>query len=170
MRRLIDTRLAGRMRAGAAAVAALLLVAPQVASPAMRSGDPRLRRAERFVNTRCPAPYREIVTDAWMPGQRFNALYGNCQAGDGRDQHVWFFSNGRFIGSDTREPDASKGIIALWGGGDTLAFLYVLYRRDDANCCPTGGGKTVRFRIEGSHVRALDQLPARQLWGIRAGR
>ena len=66
----------------------------------------------------------------WMAGQRFNALYGNCLAGDGRDQHIWFFSGGRFIGSDTREPDSSKDIIGLWRTGDTIAFMYVLYRTE----------------------------------------
>jgi hypothetical protein len=171
MRRFTDARLAGRMRAGApAAVAALLLLAPQVASPATSGGNPELGRAERFVNTRCPGPQREIVKDAWVPGRRFNALYGNCRAGDGRDQHVWFFADGRFIRSDTREPDSSKRIIELWDDSETIAFLYVLYGRDDANCCPTGGGRIVRFRIEGSHVRALDRLPARQLGTVPAGR
>jgi len=59
---------------------------------------------------------------------------------------------------------------ALWRDGNTIAFLYVLYRRDDSNCCATGGGKIVRFRIEGNRVKALDQLPPHQLGTIPVGR
>ena len=78
-----------------------------------------------------------------MSGWRFNALYGNCLAGDGRDQHIWFFDGGHLIGMDTREPDSSKEIIGLWRDEDTIAFMYVLFRSADTNCCPTGGGEIV---------------------------
>jgi hypothetical protein len=147
-------------------VASVLLLA----SAATASRDPNLLRAAAFIDKQCPAQEREIATNEWTPGWRFNALYGNCRAGDGRDQHTWFFSGGRFIGIDTREPDSSKEIIGLWRDGNTIAFMYVLYRRHDPNCCATGGGKIVRFRIEGNRVRALDQLPPHQLGTIPVGR
>jgi hypothetical protein len=121
--------------------------------------DRQLAVAMAFVARRCPKETREISTSQWMRGQRFNALYGNCLAGDGRDQHVWFFLGSRFIGADTREPFASKEIIGLWRDDTTIAFMYVLYRRRDPNCCPTGGGKIVRFRLIRNHVVALDRLP-----------
>jgi len=90
-------------------------------------------------------------------GARFNALYGNCRAGDGRDQHVWFFVGHRFAG--TAALTASRDIVGLWRDDRTIAFLYVLHRARDPNCCPTGGGKVVRFRLGGSSVRVLDALP-----------
>jgi hypothetical protein len=155
-----------KLSAGAVLICSALLLAPSAAA----RKDPNLLRAEAFVDKRCPAQEREIATDVWMRGWRFNALYGNCRAGDGRDQHVWFFSRARFIGSDTREPDSSKDIVALWRDGTTIAFMYVLYRRGDPNCCPTGGGKIVRFRIVGNHVKALDPLPPHQLGSIPLGR
>ena len=141
-----------------------------LAWPVSAAKDPNLLKAEAFVDKKCPGQQRRISTDLWVTGFRFNALYGNCRFEDGTDQHVWFFAGGQFIGMDTREPDSSKGIIALWRDRDTIAVMYVLYRRNDPNCCATGGGKTVRFRIEGNRVKALDRLPARQLGTISVGR
>jgi len=105
-----------------------------------------------------------------MSGWKFNALYGNCLAGDGRDQHIWFFEGSRLIGMDTKEPDSSKEIIGLWCDDETFAFMCVLYRRNDTNCCPTGGGAIVQFRVSGGHVVALDKLPAHQLGSVPLGR
>jgi len=150
--------------------AALLVCSVLAVAPAARASDPNLVRAKAFVHKQCPAQYAEIQTDLWVAGSRFNALYGNCRAGDGRDQHIWFFAGSHFIGSDTREPDSSKDIVGLWRTGDTITFMYVLYRRGDPNCCPTGGGKIVRFRMEGNQVKALDRLPPHQLGSIQVGR
>jgi len=105
----------------------------------------------------------------WFPGLRFNALYGNCRAGDGRDQHIWFFDRGRFLGTDA--PKSSHWIIGVWRDAKTIAFLYVLYRQTDAECCPTGGGASVRFRWTGKRVARLDRLPSRAFTqGGAAGR
>ena len=94
-----------------------------------------------------------------MRGWTFNALYGDCGGGDGHDQRIWFFARSRFVGNDA--PRSSAEIIGLWRNGDTIAFLYVLYRRSDALCCPTGGGAVVRFRWTGRRVVALDPIPPR---------
>jgi len=98
-----------------------------------------------------------MSTSMWSHGARFNALYGNCRAGDGRDRQIWFFVGHRFAGTDALS--ASRDIVGLWRDDTTIAFLYVLYRARDPNCCPTGGGKVVRFRLGGSSVRVLDALP-----------
>jgi LppP/LprE lipoprotein len=93
-------------------------------------------------------------------------LYGNCRAGDGRDQHAWFFERARFIGIDVpKGPNSawngSHEIIGVWRDGSTIALLYVLYRYSDPECCPRGGGAMVRYRLEKGHVRRLDPLPPR---------
>lgn len=121
-----------------------LLLAPAAGSTNV---DHDLTAALAFVNARCPARYREISRTMWMHGTTFNALYGNCRAGDGHDQHIWFFVGGRFVGTDASH--SSPEIFGLWRTGDTLAFMYVLYRPRDSNCCATGGGKIVRFRWTG---------------------
>jgi hypothetical protein len=105
----------------------------------------------------------------WIGGLRFNALYGNCRAGDGRDQHIWFFDRGRFIRTDARK--SSHWIIGVWRDDKTIAFLYLLYRQSDAECCPTAGGASVRFRLMGKRLRRLDPLPPRAFTpGVVAGR
>jgi hypothetical protein len=142
-------------------LSAIILACCVLASaPTALASDPNLAKAEAVVHKQCPAQYAEIQTHMWMAGWKFNALYGNCRAGDGRDQHIWFFSGGRFIGSDTKEPFSTKEIFGVWRGGDIIAFMYVLYRPRDPNCCPTGGGKIVRFRLSGRRLVRLDPLPA----------
>jgi hypothetical protein len=132
------------------------------------SGDPNLRIAQAFVAHRCAKASGPRDTTMWTPGSRVNALYGDCGGGDGRDQHIWFFVGHRFVGNDT--PASSREIIGIWGDGQTLAFLYVLYRKADAMCCPTGGGKIVRFRWNGHRIVALDRIPPRQLGQVTVGR
>lgn len=105
----------------------------------------------------------------WQTGWSFNALYGNCLAADGGDQHVWFFDHGRFIGKDART--RSHDIIALWRNDRTIAVMYVLYRQSDPDCCATGGGAIVRFRWNGKRVRPLAPLPRPAFTkGVRVGR
>ena len=143
------------------ALGAVVLVGG-VSGAATASGDPNLARAMAFV--RAKGCYSQD-TSMWMKGWRFNALYGNCRAGDGRDQHVWFFTGGRFIGNDTptstKEWNSSREIIGVWRDLDTIAFIYVLYRPSDAMCCPRGGGRIVRFQYAKGQVAALDPIPPR---------
>jgi len=155
---------------GFVALAIALIVYPMLLVDAASAGrDPALLRARAFVDKRCPAQYREISTRMWGAGLRFNALYGNCRAGDGRDQHVWFFDRGRFLGTDAAK--SSHWIIGAWRDDKTIAFLYVLYRPSDPECCPTGGAASVRFRWTGKRIKRLDPLPPRAFApGVAVGR
>ena len=148
----------------------MLILGALVQAPTRASGrDPALAAALAFVNSRCPRLEREIDKDMWFAGVKFNALYGNCRAGDGRDQHVWFFDGTRFVGTDARK--SSHDIVGVWRDDKRLAFLYVLYRQFDPECCPTGGGTIVRFRWNGKRVIRLDPLPPRAFGrGVRVGR
>ena len=121
-------------------------------------------KAEAFVHRQCPAKTREISASMWEAGWRFNVLYGNCRAGDGTDQHAWFFDRGRFVGVDVPKGTNSRRqgshqIIGLWRDDRTIALLYVLHRPSDPECCATGGGAIVRFRLEKGHLHRLDRLP-----------
>ncbi len=147
--------------------AVLIGLALVPSAPAGKSSD--LARAEAFVDRQCPAGEREISTQGWVREFGFNALYGNCRAGDGGDEHVWFFDHGRFVGTDA--PNSSHYIVETWRDDKTIAFLYVLYRPSDPACCPAGGGMSVRFRWNGTRVIRMDPLPPRAyLPGVRAGR
>src|SRR5690349_23986589 len=121
----------GLVRVGGSAL--LIAWAMLVTGVAPAAQDSNLAKAKAFVDKRCPADRRVISTDMWQPGTRFNALYGNCRAGDGIDQHVWFFDRGRFLGTDA--PNSSHEILGLWRTGTTIAFMYVLYRPTDPECC-----------------------------------
>ena len=150
------------IRAGVVLLGAAIAVAGStfvLTSSAAGHKGPNLAQAEAFVDKRCPAKEREISTGLWEAGWKFNVLYGNCRAGDGRDQHAWFFDKGRFVGVDARS--ASHEIIGLWRNGSTIALLYVLYRNSDPDCCATGGGAIVRYRLGKGHVGRLDPLPPR---------
>jgi hypothetical protein len=147
------------------AVAAATSVA--VASAAVSSGG--LRTAERFVARHC---HRGSVRSKNMwetdPAFHFNALYGDCDGGDGHDQRIWFFNGTRFVGTDARI--SSAGIVGLWRDVNTIAFMYVLYRTNDALCCATGGGKVVRYRWTGKRIVRLDPLPRRTASSRHPGR
>ena len=104
----------------------------------------------------------------WGDEARFNALYGDCGGGDGRDQHAWFFLGRRFVGLDA--PTSSHEINAEWRDRWTIALMYVLFRETDPACCPTGGGRIVRYRWTGKRVVRLDSLPRRAYTGHGPGR
>jgi hypothetical protein len=145
---------------GLALVAAAVAVAAAtftLTSSASTRTDPTLAQARAYVYRRCPADTRVISRSMWQPGWKFNVLYGNCRAGDGVDQHAWFFERGRFVGVDARS--SSHQIIGLWRNGSTIALLYVLHRPSDPNCCATGGGAIVRYRLGHGRLDRLDRLP-----------
>jgi hypothetical protein len=40
-----------------------------------------------------------------------------------------------------------------------IALDYTLYEARDAQCCPSGGTATVRYRWDGTRLRPLDRIP-----------
>ena len=156
-----------RIRVGVVLLGAAIAVAGSVfvlTSSAARHKDPNLTKAEAFVARQCPADTREISSSMWEAGWRFDVLYGNCRAGDGVDQHAWFFERDRFIGNDVPKGSnsnwqGSHQIIGLWRNGSTIALLYVLHRPSDPECCATGGGAIVRYHLVKGGVHRLDRLP-----------
>ena len=122
---------------------------------ATTSVDPGLRAAVAAVKRRGYTP----ATRTWHRDLRLNVLIGTkTGSADGYMKRAFFFVKGRgFVGIDSRAP--SLQVFDLWQDDTTAALLYILYRRNDANCCPTGGGKIVRFRWTGTRLRALDRIP-----------
>jgi LppP/LprE lipoprotein len=152
----------GRVIALAAVLAGLS------AAVASAAGPTDLRAAERYVARHCN-PGSRRSTSMWVRDRsfHFNALYGDCGGGDGREQRIWFFRDSRFVGNDGKP---SGSIIGLWRDLNTLSFLYVLYRPTDALCCATGGGAVVRYRWRGGNIVRLDPLPPRLASKSRPGR
>jgi hypothetical protein len=97
-------------------------------------------------------------TSQYHPNQALRVLVARRTAsGDGYAQQAFFFVNGRYIGTDTREPSATLRVVSQ---SDTeVALAYPLYRKNDALCCPGGGQATVRFQLNNGRLTPLGPIP-----------
>jgi hypothetical protein len=92
------------------------------------------------------------------PNQALRVLVATrTGSGDGYAQQAFFFVNGRYIGTDTREPSATLRVVSQSDTEVTLA--YPLYRKNDPLCCPGGGQATVHFQLNNGRLTALDPIP-----------
>ena len=90
--------------------------------------------------------------------QTLQVLVGRpASSGDGYGQRAFFFVDGRYIGTDSREPSATVRIVSQ---GDTeVALSYPLYHHSDPLCCPSGGQATVRFQLNNGRLVPLGTIP-----------
>lgn len=95
---------------------------------------------------------------------KLHALHGTLEfAADGYDQRIFFFYNGKYLGTDTKEPSIGVGVV--WRADDIITLSYRLYHNDDPLCCPTGGEAFVRFKWNGTKMIALDPIPTKDWSG-----
>jgi hypothetical protein len=141
-----------KLRVGVSTVVAMIVLG--TASPGLAA-----TRAQRAAVAKVSAlGYRAHPASFWITDSGLNVLIGTLKrSGDGYDQRAFFFVNGRYIGTDAS--GSSRQVGEVWQTEDTVALMYVLYRRNDPNCCPTGGGKIVRFHWTGRRLVALDRIP-----------
>jgi hypothetical protein len=126
-----------------------------VAGRAVAPSGPGLKAAVAIVKRN---GYTPKSTRYWYSDRGLNALVARAtRSGDGYDQQAFFFFNRRYLGTDAKVP--SRQVDEIWSDGETIALMYVLYRQSDPNCCPTGGGKIVRFHWNGRRLIALDRIP-----------
>jgi hypothetical protein len=96
----------------------------------------------------------------WDSYFKLNVLLGTyATSADGYNKRAFFFIGRRYLGTDAAAPSAA--LQEIWRDDATIALLYILYRNGDPLCCPTGGGKIVRFHWNGSRLVALDRIPSR---------
>jgi len=97
-------------------------------------------------------------TADYHPGQTLRVLLGTrTGSGDGYGQQAFFFVNGRYIGTDTRDPSAKLRVVSQ---GDTeVTLAYPLYRARDPLCCPSGGQARVTFQLNNGKLAPLDPIP-----------
>jgi hypothetical protein len=102
--------------------------------------------------------YTPDDTSQYHSNQTLRVLVARkSDSGDGYARQAFFFVNGRYIGTDTREPSATLRVVSQ---GDTEVTLgYPLYRRNDPLCCPGGGQATVRFQLNNGRLMPLDAIP-----------
>jgi hypothetical protein len=103
--------------------------------------------------------YTPNDTAEYHPDQTLRVLVGTRSgSGDGYGQQAFFFVNGRYIGTDAKQPSARLRVLSQ---GDTEVTLgYPLYRKSDPLCCPGGGQATVHFQLNNGRLTALDPIPA----------
>lgn len=97
-------------------------------------------------------------TDTYDPSYDLRVLIGISQdSATAYAQRAFFFLGGEYLGNDTSADSA--GIEYAGQDSNTVSLDYVLYRRNDANCCPSGGKATVRYDWNGSELVPLDEIP-----------
>ena len=94
----------------------------------------------------------------YHPNQTLRALVGTRSgSADGYGQQVFFFVDGRFIGTDTKEPSASLKVVSQ---NDTEAVVaYRLYRPGDPLSSPSGGQAVVHFQLNNGALAPLGTIP-----------
>ncbi len=102
--------------------------------------------------------YTPDDTSEYHPGQTLRVLVGTrTGSGDGYGQQAFFFLDGRYLGTDAKEPSAKLSVVSQ---GDTeVAIAYPLYRPKDPLCCPGGGGRTVHFVLNNGRLTAIGTIP-----------
>jgi LppP/LprE lipoprotein len=97
-------------------------------------------------------------TSDYHSSQALRVLVGTrTGSGDGYGQQAFFFVNGRYIGTDSKQPSAKLRVLSQ---SDTEVTLgYPLYRKNDPLCCPGGGQASVRFRLDNGKLTPLDPIP-----------
>lgn len=72
------------------------------------------------------------------------------QSQDGYNQFVFFFLNGRYIGTDTAKP--SVNITSAKAAGQGIAVTYPVYMKNDSFAHPTGTPVTITYTWNGSRL------------------
>jgi LppP/LprE lipoprotein len=102
--------------------------------------------------------YAPVETSAYHPNQTLRVLIGRRTGStDGYGQQAFFFVDGRYIGTDSKQPSAT---VAVANQGDTeVTLVYPLYRSGDPLSSPSGGQARVRFQLNNGKLVALDPIP-----------
>jgi hypothetical protein len=102
--------------------------------------------------------YTPDDTSEYHSGQTLRVLVGTrTGSADGYGQQAFFFVDGHYLGTDTKEASARVKVVAQ---DDTeVAVAYPLYRAGDPLCCPGGGQRVVHFALNNGKLTALDPIP-----------
>jgi LppP/LprE lipoprotein len=100
--------------------------------------------------------YTAGETSQYHPNQALRVLVGT-KSGSTYGQQAFFFVNGRYIGTDTKEPSATVKVLSQ---SDTEVTLgYPLYRPGDPLSSPSGGQATVHFQLNDGKLTPLGTIP-----------
>ncbi len=97
-------------------------------------------------------------TSEYHPDQTLRVLIGTrTGSSDGYGQQAFFFLDGHYIGTDTKEPSATVKVVSQSDTAVTLA--YPLYRSGDPLANPSGGQTTVRFELNDGKLTPVGTIP-----------
>jgi hypothetical protein len=102
--------------------------------------------------------YTPGETSTYNPANTLRVLVGtHTGSSDGYGQQAFFFVDGRYIGTDTKEPSASVKVV---GQSDTeVTLAYSLYKPGDPLSHPSGGEAIVHFQLNNGRLVALNPIP-----------
>jgi hypothetical protein len=102
--------------------------------------------------------YTPGETSTYNPSNTLRVLVGTSSgSSDGYGHQAFFFVDGRYIGTDTKQPSASVKVV---GQSDTeVALAYSLYKPGDPPGKPSGGEATVHFQLNNGRLVALNPIP-----------
>jgi hypothetical protein len=113
---------------------------------------------EQAVGTLQSHGYTATNTAQYHASQTLRVLVGTRSgSSDGYDQQAFFFVDGRYLGTDTKEPSATVNVVSQSDTEVTLS--YPLYRKGDPLASPSGGTATVSFQLDDGKLTALDPIP-----------
>jgi cytoskeletal protein RodZ len=103
--------------------------------------------------------YTPNDTSDYHSDQALRVLVGTrTGSSDGYGQQAFFFVNGHYIGTDTKEPSATLKVVSQ---SDTEVTLgYPLYRHDDPPSSPSGGEAHVTFQLNNGKLVPLGNIPS----------
>jgi LppP/LprE lipoprotein len=102
--------------------------------------------------------YTPDNTSEYHSNQTLRVLVGTrTGSADGFNQRAFFFVDGRYLGTDSKEASAQLKVLSQSDTEVTLA--YGMYRKSDPLCCPGGGQQIVHFALNDGKLTALDPIP-----------
>ena len=93
----------------------------------------------------------------WDPAVPLNVIVASYTGGASGPAKAFFFSDGKYLGTDT--PDGSAGVRAKRDSGTMLTLTYSIYAVGDPQCCPSGIPQDVRFSLTVGQLEVLDPIP-----------
>lgn len=102
--------------------------------------------------------YTPDDTSDYHAEQTLTVLVGTrTGSSDGYGQQAFFFLDGKYIGTDAKQPSAQVKVISQSDTEVTLA--YPLYRKGDPLSSPSGGEAQVTFQLNNGKLAPLQSIP-----------
>jgi hypothetical protein len=94
----------------------------------------------------------------YHPEQTLRVLVGTFSGSqEGLDQRAFFFLDGRYLGTDAKEPSAKLKVVAQ--SDSEVAIAYSLFRPGEQPCCSRGTQTIVHFQLNDGKLATAQAIP-----------